>query len=83
MGCEEEKKSPFHLSSAQVSISLWKRWGELAQMVRTVFPLMVIIYLDRGNRTYHGLRLATAWNKVSICHSLFCECPRERKSEAI
>lgn len=33
-------------------------------MDRPVFPLMAIIYLDRGNRTYHGLRLATAWNKV-------------------
>lgn len=82
MGCEEEKKSPFHLSWAQGSISLWKLWGELAQMVRPVFPLMVIIYLDRGNRTYYGLSLATAWNKVLFqfaTHSFVSAAERERE----
>lgn len=45
---------------------------------------MVIIYLDQGSHTYHGLCLATASNKVQFqfaTHSFVSAAERERQKQ--
>lgn len=53
-------------------------------MVKSVFPLMKIIYLDQGNHTYCRLCLATASNKVQFQFatlSFASAAERERERE--